>query len=57
MQVAAIAPLYLRPPDAKPSVIGAASTSQVREASAHDYAAMADIHAACFAKGLGCELL
>jgi tRNA threonylcarbamoyladenosine biosynthesis protein TsaB len=44
-----VEPLYLRPPDAKPSVASDASTSSLRLAEAHDLKAMADIHALSFA--------
>jgi tRNA threonylcarbamoyl adenosine modification protein YeaZ/ribosomal-protein-alanine acetyltransferase len=46
-----VEPLYLRPPDAKPSVSPAASSAQLRLANENDLAVMADIHHACFAKG------
>jgi tRNA threonylcarbamoyl adenosine modification protein YeaZ/ribosomal-protein-alanine acetyltransferase len=46
-----IEPLYLRPPDAKPSVSIAASSSQLRLATADDLAVLANIHQSCFAKG------
>jgi tRNA threonylcarbamoyl adenosine modification protein YeaZ len=46
-----VAPLYLRPPDAKPSVSAGASSAQVRVATALDIASMAEIHALCFAAG------
>jgi tRNA threonylcarbamoyl adenosine modification protein YeaZ/ribosomal-protein-alanine acetyltransferase len=46
-----IEPLYLRPPDAKPSVSTAASTAQVRLVSTHDISALAAIHAQSFAAG------
>jgi tRNA threonylcarbamoyl adenosine modification protein YeaZ/ribosomal-protein-alanine acetyltransferase len=47
----AVAPLYLRPPDAKPSISIAAASAHVRLASTGDVAVMADIHAQSFAKG------
>jgi tRNA threonylcarbamoyl adenosine modification protein YeaZ/ribosomal-protein-alanine acetyltransferase len=46
-----VEPLYLRPPDAKPSASAAASTSHLRLATENDLAVMADIHHSCFAKG------
>ena len=46
-----VEPLYLRPPDAKPSVSVDASSAHVRTATERDIAAMADIHAAGFAMG------
>jgi tRNA threonylcarbamoyl adenosine modification protein YeaZ/ribosomal-protein-alanine acetyltransferase len=46
-----VTPLYLRPPDAKPSVSVAASSAHLRVAMETDLAMMADIHAACFSKG------
>lgn len=46
-----VSPLYLRPPDAKPSVSVAASRAHVRFASDPDIAVMADIHAQSFSKG------
>jgi [ribosomal protein S18]-alanine N-acetyltransferase len=46
-----VEPLYLRPPDAKPSVAAAASTAQVRLAEEDDLAVMASIHGQCFPKG------
>jgi tRNA threonylcarbamoyl adenosine modification protein YeaZ/ribosomal-protein-alanine acetyltransferase len=45
-----IEPLYLRPPDAKPSVSTDASTSHLRLANEYDLEVMADIHHSCFAK-------
>jgi tRNA threonylcarbamoyl adenosine modification protein YeaZ/ribosomal-protein-alanine acetyltransferase len=45
-----VEPLYLRPPDAKPSVSREASSAQVRLATAADLAVMADIHRSCFSK-------
>jgi tRNA threonylcarbamoyl adenosine modification protein YeaZ/ribosomal-protein-alanine acetyltransferase len=46
-----VEPLYLRPPDAKPSVSPAASKSHVRLANTADFATMADLHHASFDKG------
>jgi tRNA threonylcarbamoyl adenosine modification protein YeaZ/ribosomal-protein-alanine acetyltransferase len=46
-----VEPLYLRPPDAKPSVSLEASRANVRLASIDDSPVLADIHAASFAKG------
>jgi tRNA threonylcarbamoyl adenosine modification protein YeaZ/ribosomal-protein-alanine acetyltransferase len=46
-----VEPLYLRPPDAKPSVLGDAAKAHVRLATVVDFSAMANIHAASFAKG------
>ncbi len=46
-----VEPLYLRPPDAKPSVTVEAATSRTRLATADDLAALAEIHAASFATG------
>ena len=46
-----VEPLYLRPPDAKPSVSVAASSAKLRVANESDLAVMADIHQSCFAKG------
>jgi tRNA threonylcarbamoyl adenosine modification protein YeaZ/ribosomal-protein-alanine acetyltransferase len=46
-----IEPLYLRPPDAKPSVSVAASSAQLRLANENDLATLADIHSSCFVKG------
>ncbi len=46
-----VEPLYLRPPDAKPSVSIAASSSHLRLATLDDLAVMADIHQLCFAQG------
>jgi tRNA threonylcarbamoyl adenosine modification protein YeaZ/ribosomal-protein-alanine acetyltransferase len=46
-----IEPLYLRPPDAKPSVSIAASSAHLRLANDADLAVMAEIHQLCFAKG------
>jgi tRNA threonylcarbamoyl adenosine modification protein YeaZ/ribosomal-protein-alanine acetyltransferase len=46
-----VEPLYLRPPDAKPSVSGTASSSQLRLATSGDLAVMAEIHGNCFARG------
>ncbi len=45
-----IDPLYLRPPDAKPSVSVAASSAHLRLATAADIAVMAEIHRSGFAK-------
>jgi tRNA threonylcarbamoyl adenosine modification protein YeaZ/ribosomal-protein-alanine acetyltransferase len=45
-----IEPLYLRPPDAKPSVAQPASTPHLRLAEMADVKALADIHALSFAK-------
>jgi tRNA threonylcarbamoyl adenosine modification protein YeaZ/ribosomal-protein-alanine acetyltransferase len=44
-------PLYLRPPDAKPSVSVDAATARTRLATEHDLVVLADIHAASFATG------
>ncbi len=44
----AVQPLYLRPPDAKPSVPTAVASAHVRLARSHDIATLADIHAQCF---------
>jgi tRNA threonylcarbamoyl adenosine modification protein YeaZ/ribosomal-protein-alanine acetyltransferase len=46
-----VEPLYLRPPDAKPSVSVEAATARTRLATANDLAALADIHATSFAAG------
>jgi tRNA threonylcarbamoyl adenosine modification protein YeaZ len=46
-----VQPLYLRPPDAKPSVSVEAASAQTRLANADDVSALADIHAASFAMG------
>ncbi len=46
-----VEPLYLRPPDAKPSVSVEAATAQTRLATVDDLVALADIHAASFATG------
>lgn len=46
-----VEPLYLRPPDAKPSVSGEAATAKTRLATRDDIAALTDIHAASFATG------
>lgn len=46
-----VEPLYLRPPDAKPSVSADASTSHLRLANENDLAVMAGIHQSCFPKG------
>ncbi len=46
-----VEPLYLRPPDARPSVSAMVSTAHVRIATATDIPAIADIHASSFAKG------
>ena len=46
-----VEPLYLRPPDAKPSVSVDASSASVRVATAQDIPAMADIHALSFPAG------
>jgi tRNA threonylcarbamoyl adenosine modification protein YeaZ/ribosomal-protein-alanine acetyltransferase len=46
-----VEPLYLRPPDAKPSVSVEAATARTRLATADDLAALADIHAASFPTG------
>jgi tRNA threonylcarbamoyl adenosine modification protein YeaZ/ribosomal-protein-alanine acetyltransferase len=46
-----VEPLYLRPPDAKPSVSPAASSAHLRLATDNDLSVMADIHKSCFAKG------
>ncbi len=46
-----VEPLYLRPPDAKPSVSVEAATAQTRLATVDDLVALADIHAASFAMG------
>jgi tRNA threonylcarbamoyl adenosine modification protein YeaZ len=46
-----VEPLYLRPPDAKPSVAVAASSAHVRPATERDIAAMAAIHVSGFALG------
>jgi tRNA threonylcarbamoyl adenosine modification protein YeaZ/ribosomal-protein-alanine acetyltransferase len=46
-----VEPLYLRPPDAKPSVSVAAASSQLRLAKADDLAVLAEIHGNCFPKG------
>lgn len=45
-----VEPLYLRPPDAKPSVSVSAASAHLRLATQNDLAVMADIHQACFAK-------
>jgi tRNA threonylcarbamoyl adenosine modification protein YeaZ/ribosomal-protein-alanine acetyltransferase len=47
----AVEPLYLRPPDAKPSVSGEAAAAKTRLATGDDLAALADIHAASFPAG------
>jgi tRNA threonylcarbamoyladenosine biosynthesis protein TsaB len=44
-------PLYLRPPDAKPSVSADASQAKVRLSTATDIPVMADIHGQSFARG------
>lgn len=44
-----VEPLYLRPPDAKPSALPEASTAHVRAATLQDMPALAQIHAQCFA--------
>ncbi len=46
-----VEPLYLRPPDAKPSVSVDAATARTRLATEHDLVVLADIHAASFATG------
>lgn len=46
-----VEPLYLRPPDAKPSVPVEASQAHVRVASPSDIVVMAEIHGQSFAKG------
>jgi tRNA threonylcarbamoyl adenosine modification protein YeaZ/ribosomal-protein-alanine acetyltransferase len=46
-----VEPLYLRPPDAKPSASSVASTAQVRLATAQDLETMADIHSLSFPRG------
>ncbi len=46
-----VEPLYLRPPDAKPSVSASTSSAHLRLATENDFAVMADIHTSCFAKG------
>ncbi len=46
-----VEPLYLRPPDAKPSVSHSASTAHIRHATALDFEAMAEIHALSFPRG------
>lgn len=45
-----VEPLYLRPPDAKPSVSAAASSAHLRLATQSDLAIMAEIHKSCFVK-------
>jgi tRNA threonylcarbamoyl adenosine modification protein YeaZ len=46
-----VEPLYLRPPDARPSVSAEAAMAKVRRSSDDDLAAMAEIHASSFEKG------
>jgi tRNA threonylcarbamoyl adenosine modification protein YeaZ/ribosomal-protein-alanine acetyltransferase len=46
-----VEPLYLRPPDAKPSVSVEAATAKTRLATDEDLIALADIHAASFTTG------
>ena len=46
-----IEPLYLRPPDARPSVSVAASSAHLRLADENDLTTLEDIHRSCFAKG------
>ncbi len=52
-----VEPLYLRPPDAKPSVSVAASSAVVRLAEAHDLQVMVDIHQQSFVEGWSPESL
>jgi tRNA threonylcarbamoyl adenosine modification protein YeaZ/ribosomal-protein-alanine acetyltransferase len=52
-----VEPLYLRAPDAKPSVASAASQARVRIAVAKDFADMANLHASCFDEGWSKESL
>jgi tRNA threonylcarbamoyl adenosine modification protein YeaZ/ribosomal-protein-alanine acetyltransferase len=49
-QEATVEPLYLRPPDAKPSVSAEVSRAHVRVATAADIPTLAEIHAESFAK-------
>lgn len=46
-----VEPLYLRPPDAKPSASPAASTSRLRLARVDDLTVIAEIHHSSFSKG------
>ncbi len=46
-----VEPLYLRPPDARPSVSAEAATARVRLSTFDDLAIMADVHASSFEKG------
>lgn len=50
-------PIYLREPDAKPSVVAALSAPQVRAATADDLTVLAAIHAQCFESSWTAESL
>ena len=50
-----VEPLYLRPPDARPSASVEAATARIRISTADDVAAMAGIHGLSFAKGWTAE--